>query len=220
MSAAIINSTVRNPVLRARLEALFWKKVDRRGPDECWPWLAKAVTSNLKYGAINLRGIVIGAHRVAFALANGGIAEGACIRHSCDHPWCNNPKHLLEGTQADNVQDMMDRGRHSPVNFTLEIRQRIAASRAKNRKPATDKQREAARRTMKALWAADGFREKMAGIMSGPKNPFYKTGPIRTPETTAKIVATRKARGYRHSEETREKMRKAQRANAAKKREK
>lgn len=32
-------------------------------------------------------------------------------RHSCDNPRCINPEHLVIGTQQDNVQDMMDRGR-------------------------------------------------------------------------------------------------------------
>lgn len=32
-------------------------------------------------------------------------------RHNCDNPPCLNPRHLLWGTQADNVQDMIDRAR-------------------------------------------------------------------------------------------------------------
>ncbi len=35
------------------------------------------------------------------------------ILHSCDNPSRVNPKHLREGTDADNVQDMMERGRYA-----------------------------------------------------------------------------------------------------------
>ena len=52
------------------------------------------------------------AHRVAWEIARGPIPEGHVVRHRCDNPPCVNPDHLELGTQADNVQDMVDRGRH------------------------------------------------------------------------------------------------------------
>lgn len=56
----------------------------------------------------------------------------------------------------------------------------------------------------------------------GPRRPRVapsspKRGWKRSPEATAKAIATRKARGYRHSEATREKMRIAAAARNAKK---
>ena len=36
-------------------------------------------------------------------------------RHTCDHPWCINPDHIVDGTQADNVHDMESRGRANHV---------------------------------------------------------------------------------------------------------
>ena len=51
------------------------------------------------------------AHRVAYSLTHGQIPERAVVRHQCDNGLCCNPAHLISGTQADNVQDMIDRGR-------------------------------------------------------------------------------------------------------------
>lgn len=33
------------------------------------------------------------------------------VRHVCDNPRCINPEHLVSGTQKDNVQDMLTKGR-------------------------------------------------------------------------------------------------------------
>ena len=49
--------------------------------------------------------------RLVWHLKNGPIANGAVIRHTCDNARCINPDHLVPGTQADNVNDMMDRNR-------------------------------------------------------------------------------------------------------------
>lgn len=36
-------------------------------------------------------------------------------RHTCDHPWCINPNHLIPGTYADNNRDRSDRGRTARI---------------------------------------------------------------------------------------------------------
>ena len=54
------------------------------------------------------------AHRAAYCGANGLTLEdikGKVVRHTCDNPTCVNPKHLLLGTQLDNVRDCIERGR-------------------------------------------------------------------------------------------------------------
>lgn len=51
------------------------------------------------------------AHRVAYTLAGNALAENQVLRHSCDNPPCVNLAHLKPGTQADNIQDAVDRGR-------------------------------------------------------------------------------------------------------------
>jgi hypothetical protein len=63
-------------------------------------------------------------HRAAFLLAGNTLRPGNVIRHTCDVPHCFNPDHLIEGTQAENLQDAVDRGRRNARREKLTIRQR------------------------------------------------------------------------------------------------
>lgn len=52
-------------------------------------------------------------HRLVLEVKMGRqFAAGEVSRHECDNPLCVNPDHLMPGTRADNVADMMARGRH------------------------------------------------------------------------------------------------------------
>ena len=92
----------------------FWPKVDKRGVDECWKWLAS--TQKFGYGTFNLRGKIQLAHRISWMLHNGPIPKGkgyhgTCVLHHCDNPPCVNPKHLFLGTNNDNMADKVKKGR-------------------------------------------------------------------------------------------------------------
>ena len=52
-------------------------------------------------------------HRVAYAKAHQLDVHtmGGVVRHTCDNPGCVNPEHLVLGSQADNVADMVAKGR-------------------------------------------------------------------------------------------------------------
>jgi hypothetical protein len=106
------------PTTLSALAARFWAKVDRRSDNECWPWLGDLGTRG--YGQINVDGKNVGAHRIAHWLATGEEIVGFIVRHFvCDNPPCCNPAHLKRGTQKDNVQDAIRKGRHVHPNWRL-----------------------------------------------------------------------------------------------------
>ena len=89
----------------------FWNGVDKSGgPEACWPW-TRGTGSVTGYGMITWHGKTIGTHRLAFTLTHGPIPKGFWILHSCDNRPCCNPKHLRIGTNKENVEDRMKRGR-------------------------------------------------------------------------------------------------------------
>lgn len=100
---------------RQPIEERFWSKVDRRGPNECWPWLA-GITSSTGYGMFHPhKGESTTAHRFAYELAHGlGSASGLVVDHTCHngtgcppgpcpHRMCCNPTHLEAVENAENV---------------------------------------------------------------------------------------------------------------------
>lgn len=88
-----------------------WMLIPETG---CWIWLAaKAQTSAKQYGHFNLDGRALRAHRAAWLIYRGEIPEGMQVLHSCDIGICVNPDHLRLGTHTENMQEMVERGRHN-----------------------------------------------------------------------------------------------------------
>lgn len=66
------------------------------------------------YGVLRHKGRMERAHRLAYCMKKGvDIKEikGLVVLHSCDNAGCVNPDHLSIGTQADNIADMVSKGR-------------------------------------------------------------------------------------------------------------
>lgn len=80
-----------------------------RGQSGCWIWYRG--TSNIGYGVFVLGGKQMAAHRASHLLFKGPIPEGMKVLHKCDVRNCVNPDHLFLGSQKDNVQDMIAKGR-------------------------------------------------------------------------------------------------------------
>lgn len=88
----------------------FWKDVDIRGDDECWPWKRCLLSDG--YGSVRFRGKKTRAHQVALELSEGKpLLRGEWSLHRCDNSVCCNPAHLFRGSAADNTQDSWSKGR-------------------------------------------------------------------------------------------------------------
>lgn len=94
------------------------KYVETGAATDCWLWIGS--TDPGGYGraklSINGKREVESSHRLAWRHHHGDIPVGGCVLHRCDNRRCCNPGHLFLGTQADNVNDMIAKGRH---NFVL-----------------------------------------------------------------------------------------------------
>jgi hypothetical protein len=88
------------------LERRLWAKVDRRGDDECWPWLG-AITGGYgvvspalqRDGGFKSRRV----HRIIYELLIGPIPDGLVPDHLCRNRRCANPKHLEIVTNKENI---------------------------------------------------------------------------------------------------------------------
>ncbi len=108
---------IRRPARHITMAERHARHVDRLGPNECWPWTG--ATTEGGYGVFGVGGsrakggFITTAHRVALALHLGKDVRDIdpVVRHTCDNPPCCNPRHLIEGTQAENLEDMRVKGR-------------------------------------------------------------------------------------------------------------
>jgi hypothetical protein len=94
------------------------------GPSECWgviqenslrddrgclTWLGHVQTKG--YGFIRCDGRYQVTMRIVWQHFHGEIPEGMSVMHKCDNRRCCEPRHLMLGTNADNILDKAKKGR-------------------------------------------------------------------------------------------------------------
>lgn len=90
-------------------ETDMWKFVTKTST--CWLWTS--AVNRKGYGKFSVNKKQWSAHRLAFFLSTGSLPKELMVLHRCDVPACVNPEHLWLGTNQDNVDDKMRKGRHA-----------------------------------------------------------------------------------------------------------
>ena len=109
-----VKVTKGNSGMRKDFPLRFWSKVDKDVPNGCWLWTGCKTRAG--YGQIRIsydvaRSKAVYAHILSWEMVNGPVPKGMGICHSCDNPSCINPNHLFLGTQSDNINDSVEKGR-------------------------------------------------------------------------------------------------------------
>lgn len=89
----------------------FENSIEKDPETGCWLWMKSRRKGG--YGRMKINGKDEVASRVAWILFIGPIPEEIEILHRCDNPPCANPSHLFLGTEKDNKQDSVNKGRHA-----------------------------------------------------------------------------------------------------------
>jgi len=103
----------------------FWSKVAiTANPNNCWIW--KGAKSSGGYGCFGYNGKIYTASRLAYQFHYGDYDQSLLVCHKCDVRHCCNPNHLFLGTNVDNMQDMLKKGRNKAYlgesNFKSKIK--------------------------------------------------------------------------------------------------
>ena len=90
----------------------FISKVEKT--DDCWNWIGAKYRKGYGHFRMKIDGkwVMYKAHRYSYEYYNDKSAQGMIICHTCDNPSCVNPAHLFAGSNQDNVDDKLAKGRH------------------------------------------------------------------------------------------------------------
>lgn len=106
-----------------------------RLPNGCLEWPEGAARTHNGYGLVHYQGKQHRLHRLILSVQLGRpLAPKEFALHTCDNPACYEPGHLYPGSQADNMRDMVTRGRASAgrgkYERTTEARDKLRYSRS------------------------------------------------------------------------------------------
>lgn len=89
----------------------FWARVKKLPGNGCWEWQGRIEKNG--YARIRLENsrerVLV--HRLSYELTVGSIPKGKLVLHDCDNRRCVRSSHLFIGTQKNNMEDMIAKGR-------------------------------------------------------------------------------------------------------------
>lgn len=107
------------------VEERFWSKVAKKGPDDCWLWLASSSShvegtadAKFKMPQFSFNSRRTQATHVAWILTHGALPATAMIFRSCSNVRCVNPNHLRAGTEKNSTNRRLAKGRHTRCEWS------------------------------------------------------------------------------------------------------
>lgn len=79
------------------------------------------ITKKQRYPILVINNKRVKVHRFSYEYFVGPIPDGMYVLHKCDNTICSNPDHLFLGTQKENVEDMIKKGRDKLFKKTRGI---------------------------------------------------------------------------------------------------
>jgi hypothetical protein len=111
MSFTPIKTPEVSEIIQIQSKLVFVLRVPGLG--ECWEWSGCSdIRGRPLVKLKNQHKYYLRTSRVAFAFFSGEeLSTELLVCHKCDNPICCNPRHLFQGTQQDNMSDMVNKGR-------------------------------------------------------------------------------------------------------------
>jgi hypothetical protein len=114
---------------RGDFASRFWARVNKNGPIApgmktcCWLWTGKLESNG--YARVKRQDSrnQVSVHRAAWEMKHGEVPTGMQVLHRCDVRSC--VRHLFLGTQRDNMQGMLRKGRANKARGSAHGRSKL-----------------------------------------------------------------------------------------------